>query len=91
MPDQPNADEIGVLDHNEVAQLVLAVLLDRYPALVALEELVRHFDYRRPEDTICEMFLREGVEELRRAGLAHQLDQFAFASYSAVRANELAS
>jgi len=82
---------MGVLEHDEVARLILTVLLDRHPALVALDELVRYFDYRQPEDRIAAMFMREGVDELRRMGLAHQLDQFAFASYSAVRANELAS
>jgi hypothetical protein len=91
MPDQPITGESGVLDSDAIARLVLTVLLDRHPALVSLEELVRHFDYRRPEDRIAELFLREGLDELRRNGLAHQLDQFAFASYSAVRASELAT
>ncbi len=89
MPDKPDAGDSGVLDENEIARLILGVLLERHPALVALEELVRYFDYRRPEDAISELFIREGVEALRRCGLAHQLGQFAFASYSAVRADEL--
>jgi hypothetical protein len=46
------------------------VLLDRHPALVSLEELMRFFDYqRRPEDHITPTFVREGVDELRRMGL----------------------
>lgn len=89
MPDQPSTAECGVLDGDEVARLILTVLLDRHPALVALEELAHYFDYQRPADRIDPMFVREGVDELRRMGLAHQLEQFAFASYSAVRANEL--
>jgi len=89
MPDQPTADDLGVVEHDEVARLILTVLLDRHPALVALDELVHYFDYRRPEDRIDPMFVREGIDELRRMGLAHQLEQFAFASYNAVRANEL--
>lgn len=74
MQNQPTADDVGVLEHDEVARLILTVLLDRHPALVALEELVRYFDYRRPEDRIAAMFVHEGVDELRRIGLAHQLD-----------------
>jgi hypothetical protein len=91
MPDRPERGNPPVLAADEVARLVLTVLLDRHPALVALEELVRHFDYPRPEDTIPEVFIRESVDELRRCGLAHRLDQFAFATYSAVRGNELAT
>jgi len=89
MPDQPTADDLGVVEHDEVARLILTVLLDRHPALVALEELVRYFDYEQPANRIAAMFVREGVDELRRMGLAHQLDGFAFATYSAVRASEL--
>jgi hypothetical protein len=88
MPDQPTA---GLFDSDEVARLVLMVLLDRHPALVALEELVRHFDYPCPETHISGTFIRESLDELRRAGLAHQIDQFALASHTAVRAHELAT
>ncbi len=91
MPDQPTAGDVGVVDHDEVARLILTVLLDRHPALVAFDELVRYFDYQQSEYRIAAMFVREAVDELRRMGLAHQLDQFAFASSSAVRANELTS
>jgi hypothetical protein len=89
MQDQPTAGDIGVLDNDEVGRLILTVLLDRHPALVALDELVRYFDYQRPENKVAPMFVREGVDELRRMGLVHQLGQFAFASASAVRANQL--
>jgi hypothetical protein len=89
MPDEPTAGQSRMLGSDDIERLILGVLLDRHPALVALEELVRHFDYSRPEDSISPVFVREGVEELRRSGLAHQLDQFAFASFAAVRAHEL--
>ncbi len=89
MQDQPTAGTCGVLGQDEIAQLVLTVLLDRHPALVSIEELVRHFDYRQPKDRISDIFVREAVDELRRSGLAHQLGEFAFASHSGVQANKL--
>lgn len=90
MPDQPTAaGDVGVLDHDEVIRVILTVLLDRHPTLVALEELVRYLDFERPEHHIAPMFVREGVDELRRVGLVHKLDHFAFASDSAVRASKL--
>jgi hypothetical protein len=90
-PDQPAAEELGLLEHDEVARAIFTVLLDRHPSLVSLEELTRFFDHHeRPEDRITPLFVREGVDELRRMGLVHQVDQFAFASYSAVRAAKLA-
>jgi len=89
-PDQPVGEELGLLEHDEVARAIFTVLLDRHPALVSLEELTRFFDHReRPEDRITPLFVRECVDELRRMGLVHQVDQFAFASYSAVRAAKL--
>ncbi len=88
MPDEPTAGVVYVLETDEVARNVLTVLLDRHPALVSLEELVRHFAFP-PTTAISEMFIREGVDDLARYGLAHRLDRFAFASHSAVRANEL--
>ena len=62
---------------------VLAFLLERHPALLAEEEVVRHL---APEPaTFGE---RDAVQvalcELAQAGLAHRLDRFAFATAAAV-------
>jgi hypothetical protein len=89
MPDQPTAGQDRVLERAELERDILGMLLHRYPALVALEELVRHFGYLSPEKQITEIFVREGVEDLQCSGLAHQLGEFAFASYAAVRAEQL--
>lgn len=86
MPDQPNAGSADVLEADEVARLVLGVLLVRHPALVAVEELVREFGTQDRDRSMPEMFIQEGVDELVCSGLAHRLDRFVFASYSAVRA-----
>jgi len=88
MPDQPTASERYVPETDEVAQAILAALLDRYPALVSLEELEQHFAFP-PEHAFSAMAIDEGVNDLARFGLAHRLDRFAFASHAAKRAAEL--
>ena len=88
MPDQPTPSDVFVPHIDEAPQAILNVLLDRHPALVSIEELVGYFSVptRTAYDT---MVVDEGVDDLVRWGLAHRLDQFAFASYTAVRGLEL--
>lgn len=89
MQEQPSAGVGRTLSADEVAALVLQVLLERQPALVAVEELVREFGHADPAQAIADFFVREAVDELVRSGLAYRLEGFVFASYSAVRAGEL--
>jgi hypothetical protein len=70
---------------DEAASAVHAILLERYPALVELDELVR--DLVGPK--LPAIFVHEALDELVRAGLAHRLDRFAFASHAAVRGRAL--
>lgn len=88
MPDEPTAGSSFVPDIDEVAQAILVVLLDRYPALIALEELVQHYAFP-PEHAFSVMAVDEGVDDLARFGLAHRLDRFAFATHAAKRAEDL--
>ena len=88
MEGQAGGGGVYVPETDEVARCVLTVLLDCYPALVSIEELVRHFAF--PARTAFpQMFIEEGVDDLARAGLAHRLDRFVFASQAAVRGEGL--
>lgn len=88
MQDQPTGGSVYVPEADEVAGCVLTVLLDRYPALVSIEELVQHFAFPG-RSAFPAMFIEEGVDDLARAGLAHRLERFVFASQSAVRGEGL--
>jgi len=89
MPDQPSAGAGRVPESNEVARQILGILLERQPALMAIEELVRYLGHPDPKQAVSEIFVRDGVGELVCSGLAHQLGEFVFASYSAVRIEQL--
>lgn len=88
MPDQPTAAEGFMPDIEEVAQAILVVLLDRHPALMSVEELLRYAAYPA-EHAFTRQDIEDGVNDLARYGLAHRLDQFAFASYAAKRGEQL--
>jgi hypothetical protein len=88
MQEQPSAGSTYSPGTDEVAGTLLNVLLDRHPALVSVEELVRYAAF--PSGTaFSEMCVDEGLDDLARWGLAHRLDRFAFASHAAVRVGEL--
>jgi hypothetical protein len=89
MPDQPSAARHDVPEADEVASNALATLMERHPALVSLDELVLDLCRPGPGRSLPPLFVREGLDELVRAGLAHQLGHFYFASHTAVRGQEL--
>lgn len=89
MQDQPTAGRREIPDAEEAAFLVLTVLLTRYPALVAMEELVRDLAGTPTREGLPAVFVEDTVNELVRDGLAHRLERFVFASHSAVRADAL--
>lgn len=91
MQQERTAAPSHALTADDVARVVLGTLLTYHPGLLAIEELVRDLDHVDPEQGIPEMFVREAVTDLTRCGLAHQLEGFVFASYSALRARELGS
>jgi len=85
MRDQPVGGG-DVPEPDAVTGVVLEVLLARYPALVAMEELVRDLGEGDGRRGLPRVFIEDGVAELLRDGLAHRLERFVFASHSAVRA-----
>jgi len=87
MQDQPIAGTGSVPAADEVAGWVLATLLERQPALVPLDDLVRELVV--PGFDLPATFVEDSANELIQAGLAHRLDRFFFASHAAVRAEEL--
>lgn len=76
------------LDGDELTQVVLAILLERHPALVDFAELTVELPQGSGRD-IPESVIHDAIDELVRLGLAHRLDRFIFASYTAVRAKQL--
>lgn len=76
------------LDTEEVVQVALSILLTRHPALVAFEELVAEFP-QTGSTAVPDSVIHDAIDELVRLRLAHRLEQFVFASHTAVRVNEL--
>jgi hypothetical protein len=72
------------LSGEEIVELVASVLLERYPALVAFEDLMAEFEGR-----IASTVVHDAIDELARLGLVHCVGGFAFASWRAVRARQL--
>lgn len=77
------------LESDEVAQIVLGVLLERYPALLSVDELRAELPDPNSPQRLPDSSLHDAIDELERLGLVHVLDRFVFASYRAVRAQQL--
>jgi hypothetical protein len=77
------------LEDDEICQIVLSILLERHPALVAFEELAAEFPGPDTERDIPASVIHDAIDELVRLGLVYRLDRFVFASYAAVRARAL--
>ncbi len=89
MPDRADPDALPTLDDDEVTELVLSILLERHPALVAFDELVAEFPDADSGQAVPESVIHDAIDELLRLGLVHCLDRFLFASWRAVRARQL--
>jgi hypothetical protein len=84
-----DADTRPTLEGDEVTEIVLSILIDRHPALVAFDELAAEFPDLDTEQRFPESVIHDAIDELVRLGLAHRLDRFVFASHAAVRAKAL--
>lgn len=80
MHDQRNPTHLE--DPDSIEQAVLALLTDREPGLWSEDEIAREIGDR--------IEAADAVGALQRAGLAHRLCGFVFATRSAVRATQLA-
>lgn len=89
MQDQRSPEDTWLPDSDEVARVILGVLLQRHPALVAVDELVRELALPSSTQRIQEPLIQDGLDDLARCGLIHQLDVFVFATRAAARAHEL--
>ena len=68
---------------------LMTILLDHYPALLSLDELISEFAGLSRDRKQAEMMVADGLAALMSGGLAHKLDGFVFASRAAVRAEQL--
>jgi hypothetical protein len=89
MPDRADPNALPTLDEGEVTELVLSILLERHPALVAFDELVAEFPAADSDQAVPEAVIHDAIDELERLGLVHCLDRFLFASWRAIRAKQL--
>jgi hypothetical protein len=75
---------------DEIAGVVLSILLERHPTLVSLDELFAEITVSVSSTrSTPEPLIHDGLGELLRAGLVHRIDDFFFASHAAVRASQL--
>lgn len=91
MQDQRIAGSTWLTDQDEVASVILSILLKRYPALVAIEELVRELSEPSLMQCIEEPLVHDALADLLTSGLVHRLDRFAFPTQSMMRALELST
>jgi hypothetical protein len=71
------------LGGEEIVEVVACVLLERYPALVAFEELMAELE------GCSSAIVHDAIDELERLGMLHCMGSFALASWRAVRARQL--
>lgn len=83
-------DISGADDPDGAARFLLGCLVARHPTLLSIDELVREFAGSSREHQTARLLIDDGVAQLLRSGLAHQLDGFVFASQAAIRASQLA-
>lgn len=86
----PKTTQPRRLDTEEAPRIVLDILLARHPSLVSMDELAREIAGTAYELSDAQLLAADGMAELSASGLVHQLDCFAFASWTAVRGNQLA-
>jgi hypothetical protein len=68
---------------NPLAHPVLDLLLEHYPALISIDEVVRHIA-PDPADFVDRDDVHVAIQDLAQVGLVHRLHEFAFASAAAV-------
>lgn len=90
MPEPQTGNRCRADDPDGVARFVLGCLVARHPTLLSIDELVREFAGSSRELHAARLLIDDGVTELLGSGLAHQVDDFVFASQAAMRASQLA-
>ena len=80
-PSPPAGDDLN-------AAPLLTILLDHYPALMSLDELVNEFAGLSRDRKQAEMMVADGLAALMASGLIHRIDRFVFASRAAVKAEQ---
>ena len=74
---------------DEVARVILDFLVQRYPALVAVDELVRELAEPSLAQRVDEPLIHDALVALVTSGLIHRLGGFVFPTLVAMRAKEL--
>lgn len=87
MHDQRSEVGGSLPDVDEVAGVVLGILVSNHPGLLGIEELVCEFAGLRDRGS-ARVLVEDGLAQLLASGLAHRLDGFVFATRAAMRARE---
>jgi hypothetical protein len=82
--------ETRIHEDDALQSAVLAILLDAHPAQRSEDELIRELT-AEPDDVAQRDAVENAIRELVGAGLAHRHGSFVFATYAAVRFDELRS
>lgn len=85
----PAGDPNPLAGDDLTAGPLLTILLDHYPVVLSLDELVREYAGLARDRQTAELMVADGLAALMGSGLAHKLDGFVFASRAAVRAGQL--
>ncbi len=88
MPAGACGREPPIHEEDLAQQAVLTVLLDAHPAQRSIEEVVREV-VEDPAEFGARDRVENAVRDLVGAGLLHRHGPFVFATYAAVRLNEL--
>jgi hypothetical protein len=75
-------------DHDRIASAVFEVVLDDYPALMSIEEVIREVA-SDPVDFGDRNDITNAIRDLTKEGLLHRCGEFVLATRAAVRATEL--
>lgn len=89
MYDQNACAAAGLLDPNEVAKGVLALLIDDHPGPQTVEELVRKFVGFDGDHRKASVEVGDALSILAAHGLVHRLDRFVFATQAGIYADAL--
>ncbi len=91
MQNQRSTGSSWLPDQDEVASVILSIVLKRHPALVAIEELVREMSEPSLMQYIDEPLVHDALADLVTSGLVHRLDRFVFVTQTMIRATQLST
>jgi hypothetical protein len=87
MHDQRSEVGGSLPDVDDVAGVVLGILVSNHPALLGSVELVCEFAGSGDQRS-ARVLVEDGLAQLLASGLAHRLDEFVFATRAAMRASK---